>query len=68
MILTRCVTEIVFMRDGCRMEGTSPTRTSFQSELFTLEIQALLLIQRRGGSVLDSLNVPETPDLKQRQE
>ena len=68
MILTRCVTVIVVMRDGCRMEGTSPTRTSFQSELFTLEIPALPLIPRRGGSVLDSSNVLETPDLKLRLE
>ena len=54
MILTRCVTVIVVMRDGCRMEGTSPTGTSFQSELFTLEIPALLLTPKREGSVWDS--------------
>ena len=53
MTLARCVTVIVVMMAGYRMEEIFITRSSFQSGLCTLEILALLWITRREGSGWD---------------
>ena len=50
MTLARCVTVIVVMMAGYRMEEIFITRRIFQSGLCTLEILALLWITRREGS------------------
>ena len=50
MTLARCVTVIVVMMAGYRMEEIFITRRIFLSGLCTLEILALLWITRRGGS------------------
>ena len=59
MIIVRCVTVIVVMMAGYRMEELFITRNIFQSELCTLEILALLWITRREGSVLACYTVRE---------
>ena len=68
MTLARCVTVIVVMMAGYRMEEIFITRRIFLSGLCTLEILALLWITRRGGSGYDCFTVWEIRDLRERQE